>query len=1250
MCYIGVSMKNLHDILLPVINDIRAGQKATEVSELWGASKALFLSALWRESNRPLVVVTSTEDEAEALVEDLRFFGAHKTAFATERTETGEKKTSVANPPAFPFPDKIIRGQVSKGGTNVTPTSDSSPFEGEEKRRGGKGGFENILLFPPWGVLPFEADSPDSRTVGERMRFLYDLISGIPGIYVASAASLVQKLPPWELFADSVKTISSSAQIDPDSLVAALVATGYESASLVTRVGEFSRRGGIIDFFSPLHQNPVRMEFFGDAIESMREFDVETQRSIGQVPEAVVLPVRELIIDQKGIERFEKRFRVSTDEHGFTRTPEEQNPPSSPFVKGGPEGDFTEAGLGGFDLRQGIFPPGAEFLAPFFYDMDSLFRYLPDNSLIALIEPDDLKKAVDEQTAKIEEGREEERGQGRLLPEASEIYLASTDIELALSSFPVVNLRLLATAPESRKMDTKSSAWLDVRLTRSLEQERHADAPAEGSMDLLVEKLKTLRDFNRVSLVCGTDEAAVRIKKLFVEYGLGVVLGSMVSRDEIKPWPVTVMTGRISEGFSWPELGMIFITEEEIFGRKVHLPPAQKKKVAPFLSSFKELKPGDFVVHTDYGVGEYQGLTHISLDGFETDFLALRYEPDAKLYVPLYSLDKVQKYIGVEGSSPKLDRLGAPAWAKTKERARKDILEMARELVKVYAAREAMQRAPFSAPDNLYREFESTFPYEETADQEKVIEDILSDMQRPRPMDRLVCGDVGFGKTEVALRAAFKAVEDGMQVAVLVPTTLLADQHYRTFSERLGPFSVSVEMLSRFRTKAEQKETLRGLKNGTVDIVIGTHRLLQRDVLFKNLGLLIVDEEHRFGVRHKERIKEFKKLVDVLTLTATPIPRTLHMSLAGIRDLSIIQTPPLDRQAIQVALARFGPRVIREAIMHELGRGGQVFFVQNRVQGIERMADFVRSLVPEVTVGVAHGQMKENEIEEVMTKFIAGDLNVLVTTSIIESGIDIPRANTIIINRADRFGLAELYQIKGRVGRSREKAYAYLLAPAEEALPDAARKRLRAIQELSELGAGFRIAAQDLETRGAGNLLGKQQSGHIAAVGIDLYTQMMEEAMAELRGEEAAKETDTLINLQASAFIPEDYISDMSLRLAAYKEISSAESEDEVGAIVEDLRDRYGELPGPAVNLLEIMKIKIIARQANVARIDGGKDVVNITFAEGAAVSPDKVMALLKKNKGKMRLVPEHTLQVALSDRSLQTASAAVKKCLQELL
>jgi transcription-repair coupling factor (superfamily II helicase) len=1173
-------MKQLQEILRPLIAELRAGGKTIEISELWGGSKALLLLELFRESGRPLLVVTANDEEAGTLAEDLSFFSEKQSTITAENAENNE---------------------AAREGTT------------------------EILTFPPWAVLPFEADSPDSGTVGERMRFLYHLTTSGRGIYVASVNSLMQKLPPWELFADSVRTITKGQQTDPDVLSKALVAIGYEHASVVTRVGEFSRRGGIIDLFSPAHNNPIRLEFFGDTLESLREFDVETQRSLAEIQRAVALPVRELIVSPV---RSEEQ-RASDNDRSTSQVVEE-------LLK---------------QIDEGSFPPGAEFLAPFFYSMEDLFRYLPDQALCVLIEPDDIKKQADSFFARIEQGRSEETADGRTLPGTGELYLDHDGIITRLSKFPTMNIGLLGADPGGRRMDTKSAAWLGVRL-RPKHALGHGDATpenAEGTASGLAEKLKQLRETNRVLLVCGTDEAAERLQRLFGEYGVPLARRSAIDLDDDEPLPVVIMTGRLSAGFAWRDLSLVVITDEEIFGSKVHRPRAARSKAAPFLSTFKELKPGDFVVHTDYGVGEYQGLSHIAVDGFETDFLTLRYEPDAKLHVPLAALDKVQKYIGAEGAQPKVDRLGAPTWARTKERVKKDILQMARELVKIYAAREAMHRPPLGPPDNLYREFESAFPYEETPDQEAAIEDVLGDMQKERPMDRLVCGDVGFGKTEVALRAAFKAVEDGFQAAVIVPTTLLADQHFRTFSERVGPFSVRVEMMSRFRTKAEQKETLKGMKNGTVDIVIGTHRLLQKDIAFRNLGLLVIDEEHRFGVKHKERIKEFKKLVDVLTLTATPIPRTLHMSLAGIRDLSIIQTPPLDRQAIQVVLARFGKRVIREAVMKEIERGGQVFFVQNRVAGIERMAATIQNLVPDARIGVAHGQMKEGEIEEVMSKFVAGSLNVLVTTTIIESGIDIPNANTIIINRADRFGLAELYQIKGRVGRSRQKAYAYLLTPAEEALSDVARIRLRAIQELSELGAGFRIAAQDLETRGAGNLLGKQQSGHIAAVGIDLYTQMMEEAMAELKGEESASEPDTQINLRASAFIPESYIGDTSLRLAAYKEISSAGDEAELSRIAADLRDRYGPLPEPAENLLTIMGVKLMAKAARVSRIDGGARLVTITFSEDARISPDRIMALLKRNPGRIKLIAEFTLQLTIGDETLHTAADALRKCLQQL-
>ena len=1152
-------MKPLRHILSPAAARIREGKSIIPVAQLQGASKALFLSGLQREAGRPVLVITAREESAVALVDDLRFFDEQGALF----------------------------------------------FEAIVERP--------ILSLPPWGVLPFEADSPAISTVGERMRFLYHLISGAPGIFVVPVTGLMQKLPPWEAFADAVITLSPETAIDPDHLAVRLVALGYESASLVSRVGEFSRRGGIIDIFSPAHENPLRFELFGDAVESLREFDPESQRSLQSLATAVILPVKELL--------------------------------PWPKHRAEPEGvKLTE------DIAAGTPAPGAEFLAPFLYRMDTLFRYLPEESLLVLDEPDDLRGRSRTFWEKILSGREEEAAQGRSLPEAEDLYLDMDRIDTHLRSFPVLSLSLLSSSPDALAMDTRSSASLGVRLTRLPGTGDGDDRrPGDGAIAGLVEKLKLWREKNDIFIVCGTEESRDRIKTLFGEYGLGVETSRSGVAGPAGPRPVMALIGRISNGFSWPALGTLVIAEDEIFGAKVHRPRTQRSKASPFLSTFKELRPGDFVVHRDHGVGEYQGLTHIAVDGFETDYLTLRYEPDAKLHVPLYSLDKVQKYVGVEGSAPKVDRLGTPAWKRTRERVKKDILEMARELAAIYAVRESMERPTFSPPDTLYREFAAAFPFDETPDQQRAIDEVLEDMRKPRPMDRLVCGDVGFGKTEVALRAAFKAVEDGVQAAVLVPTTLLADQHFRTFAERLAPFSVRIDLLSRFRTKAEQKETLAGLKNGTVDIVIGTHRLLQRDIAFKSLGLLVVDEEHRFGVRHKERIKELKKMVDVLTLTATPIPRTLHLSLAGIRDLSIIQTPPMDRQSIEVVLARFGPRVIREAIEKEIERGGQVFFVHNRVRDIDRIAEFLRSLVPAARVGVGHGQMKDEAIEMVMSDFVSGRLNVLVTTTIIESGIDIPAANTIIINRADRFGLAELYQIKGRVGRSREKAFAYLLTPAEEVLSDVARQRLRAIQELSELGAGFRIAAQDLESRGAGNLLGKQQSGHIAAVGIDLYTQMMEEAMAELRGEEVREETDTIINFRASAFLPDDYIADPSLRLAAYKEIAGTVSELDLASIADGLRDRYGALPEQAANLLAIMEVKIAAGRARVARIDAGPKSASITFSEDAKVPPDRVMALLKRSSGKIKFVPEYTLQIVLPDPSLATAAAAVKKCLQEL-
>lgn len=1150
------------EIIRTVVKDIEAGGESTEICELWGSSLSFFLLALQNEVVRPLVVVVATDEEALSIVDDLRFFISHA-------------------------PFHAVQGE-------------SPP----------------IYSFPSWEVLPFEPDSPDTTTVGERMYFLHQLLKGVPGVFLVPLRSFVQKLPPRDLLRAATSEVRVSCQVDPEVLISSLLAAGYESASVVTRVGEFSRRGGIIDLFSPAERHPVRIEFFSDRIESLRLFDPETQRSFGTRERVLILPVREVFPGEQGAAQLSR---------------------------------FTQEGKEFDRLSSGGLPPGVEFLAPFLYGMENLTQYFPENALVAILEPEDLLKRAGEEWTRASSGRAEEAGEGRLLPETADLYLTEEEVREALSRFRSLSIRLLGTAPDHHSMDTRSLSSIGVKLIRASSFGREGGGGPEGTIAAFCRNLRVWQSSARIIIVCATDDSARRFLDMLGEYGISASFSSAEFSGQDFPRPVLVMSGKLSSGFSWPRFKLLVITEEDLFGSKSPRPQNRQSKTAPFLTSFQDIRPGDLVVHRDYGVGEYQGLTHISVDGFETDFLSLRYEPDAKLYVPLYSLDKVQKFAGVEGSRPRLDRLGGQAWIRTKEKIKKDLLEMARTLIALSAARESRERPAFSQPDTLYREFEAAFPFEETPDQQRAIEEVLSDMQRSRPMDRLVCGDVGYGKTEVALRAAFKAVEDGLQVAVLVPTTLLAEQHVRTFAERLSLFSIRVDMLSRFRTKAEQRETLKGLKSGTVDIVIGTHRLLQKDVMFRNLGLLVVDEEHRFGVRHKERIKEFRNLVDVLTLSATPIPRTLHMSLSGLRDLSLIQTPPLDRQSILVVLARFGKRVIREAILHELERGGQVFFVHNRVQGIERMADFVRNLVPESSVGIAHGQMHEDAVESVMSRFVSGDLKVLVTTAIIESGIDIPNANTIIINRADRFGLAELYQIKGRVGRGRRKAFAYLLTPAEEALPDLARKRLRAIQELSELGAGFRVAARDLETRGAGNLLGKQQSGHIAAIGIDLYTEMMEEALSELRGEKPEKRPDTQINMRVSAFIPENYIEDMHLRLSAYKEISSALGDGEVDGVRDDLIDRYGPLPEPLFNLLEIMRIKIMAHRSRVTRIDAGTTAVSITFDEDAPLSREKILSLLRRNQGRIKLIPEYTIRITIRDPSFPEASDAVKKCLQEL-
>jgi transcription-repair coupling factor (superfamily II helicase) len=735
-------------------------------------------------------------------------------------------------------------------------------------------------------------------------------------------------------------------------------------------------------------------------------------------------------------------------------------------------------------------------------------------------------------------------------------------------------------------------------------------------------------------------------------------LRKMLAEHDLEPWPeatlwssegLGVVVGECSAGFQIPALGLVVLCEEEIFGaqrRRLRRPLFQRGAA---IASFNDLAPNDLVVHEQHGIARYHGLRTLSTDGHDADFLLLEYAEGGRLYLPVERLDLISKYMGAPEGAARLDRLGGGAWQRLKESVRAALREMAEELLKLYATRSVAERPRFADDTPWQGEFEGSFRFEETPDQMRAIEEVKADMVGARPMDRLVAGDVGYGKTEVALRAAFRAVADGRQVAVLVPTTVLAQQHYNTFVERFAPFPAKVELLSRFRSPKEQKEVVAGLATGTVDVVIGTHRILSKDVQFKDLGLLVVDEEHRFGVTHKERLKQLRTSVDVLTLTATPIPRTLHMALSGVRDLSVIETPPLDRLPVETVVTAFNRTVIREAIERELNRGGQVFFVHNRVQSLGSMTHFIQTLVPEARVVMGHGQMAERELESVMVKFVDGQADVLVSTAIVESGLDIPASNTIIINRADRFGLAQLYQLRGRVGRERQQAYAYLLVPADGRIDETAQKRLRVIEESTELGAGLRLAMRDLEIRGTGNLLGAAQHGHIAAVGFDLYSKLLAEAVRELKGEPAAERVDPVISADVEALLPESFVPEVNQRLALYKRLAEIERPEEVVDARAELADRYGPLPPAVEGLLDVIGLRVAARELGVERVEAGGGRAILTFAPSTKVTPERMLKAIAASRGGLALKKEYTVEARIPTQPWPAVRDALVKLLDSL-
>jgi transcription-repair coupling factor (superfamily II helicase) len=735
------------------------------------------------------------------------------------------------------------------------------------------------------------------------------------------------------------------------------------------------------------------------------------------------------------------------------------------------------------------------------------------------------------------------------------------------------------------------------------------------------------REGFRVRLAAADAHQAEHLRQILRDHGLEAARAEGLDGPE----GLALVVGECSSGFLVPALGFILLTETEVFGARRRTLRRPKYQRGSPITAFTDLAVGDLVVHEDHGIGRYLGLKTMRVGDREGDFLLLEYADGNQLYLPVERLDLISKYLGGDGGAARLDRLGGASWQRVKASVRAAVRDMAEELLRLYARRSVAEGRAFAPDTPWQREFEAAFRFEETPDQQRAIEEVKADMERPRPMDRLVAGDVGYGKTEVALRAAFKAVVDGAQVAVLVPTTVLAQQHYATFTERFAPFPVRVELLSRFRTPAEQKAVVEGLRAGTVDVVIGTHRLLSRDVTFKNLGLLIIDEEHRFGVAHKERLKQFRTSVDVLALTATPIPRTLYMSLSGVRDLSVIETPPLDRLPVETYVRRFSPAVIREALERELRRGGQVFFVHNRVQSLPSMARFIQSLAPQARLVVAHGQMKERELEAAMVKFVSGQADILLSTAIIESGLDIPASNTIIVNRADRFGLAQLYQLRGRVGRERQQAYCYLLVPADGRVDEQAQRRLRVLQELTELGSGFKLALRDLEIRGAGNLLGAEQHGHIAAVGFDLYTKLLAEAVAELQGEPAPTPVEPVVSVGVEGFLPEAYVPDVNQRLAFYKRLAGADSEAAVGDLRAELADRFGPPPAEAERLLDVVRLRVAARRLGVERLEAGAGRALLTFAPATPLTPERLVRVIQRSRGRLVMKREYTVEARIA-------------------
>ncbi len=1130
---------------------------------------------------------------------------------------------------------------------------------------GGEDCDSKVLVLPASETDPYAGVSPHAQTLEKRALALWRLQQNKHDFVLLTARALARKSVSPQAIASAGVVLRRDEDQSPEELVEKLVATGYIREDPVSGIGEFSSRGGILDVWPPGSEAPVRVEFFGDTIDSLREFDPETQLSTAQRNQLEVPPMHEIAINAGDFQLWGVAARERWRDERFARSLKDRTAFADegeafsgwewliPIVTNSSSSIFDHLGNTVLVVDE---PAAIEgYLGEVYENLAARYREIDEADDIAL-PPEELYLSVEELRQKIQlTQRVELRTLGRVATELDQdlaLEAEAPKIQIGRTRGPRVQTFLFPAAERASEFEWKSQSTMRYHGRVS---------------DLAGDIKKAGEDSKATLFVLPSLGVAERITEILSEYQIEsrlVLIGETSSSLVSAPAMVTV--GRLSGGFELSDSRLIVHIESDVFD-ETQEPSSfdrrgtraagvsqkgetkkRRSKAAAFLSDFRDLRTNDYVVHIDHGVARFGGLQTLNLGPRVGEFMLLFYADEAKLYVPVERLDLVQRYSSAEGHQPTLDRLGGLGWQKTKAKAKRAMRDMADELLRLYAERKLVGGYAFASDTPWQKEFEDGFPFVLTPDQETAIDEVKKDMEETVPMDRLLCGDVGYGKTEVAMRAAFKSVMEGKQAAVLTPTTILAYQHFDTFRNRFAPFPVKVELLSRFRSTKEQKEVVKRVEAGEVDVIIGTHRMLSKDVRFKDLGLVVVDEEQRFGVAHKERLKQLKKRVDVLTLSATPIPRTLNMSLSGMRDMSLIETPPRDRLAIQTQVVQFSDHVIKSAIELELSRGGQVFFIHNRVETIETIAALVQRLVPQARLAIGHGQMNEKEMEKVMLDFIDYKYDVLVATTIIENGIDIPRANTIIINRAAHYGLSQLYQLRGRVGRSSRRAYAYLLIPGETELTPIARRRLAAIREFSDLGAGFRIAALDLELRGAGNLLGGQQSGHMDALGFDLYTQMLERTVAELRGEQVDDETSVTLNLGVDVSIPEEYISDMGQRLRTYKRVSSARDDATLSGIRSETEDRYGRIPLSVERLFDYASLRRLAEEINVLSIDKTPDGVAIKFSEKARVSPEKLGGLVSEHPS-ATFSPNGVLKLVLTDEQKDEVLSEVRRVLLEL-